>query len=144
MKMLLGVVVLFCAALTVAACSDYDVTILNENTPNALYRPEWEPPEKLAGKTLEAIFGPIEEIRVESKGVNLTGIEKDPKKLSEKIRTRIDRAKCVGPASETAWHMAPWLRGYVLLENGRILPIDFLLDAFVVGDLLFAENSSGE
>ena len=144
MKMLLGVVVLFCAALTVAACSDYDITILDENTPNALYRPEWEPSEKLVGKTLEAIFGPITEIRVESEGVNLTGIEKDPKKLSEKIRTQIDHAKCVGLVSEVAWHMAPWLHGYVLFENGRILSVDFLLGAFVVGDLLFAEKSSGE
>lgn len=144
MKMLLGVVILFCAALTVSACSDYDITLLNEQTPNALYRPEWEPPAKLVGKTMAAIFGPITEIRVESEGVNLTGIEKDPEKLSEKIRTRVDHAKCVGLVSEVAWHMAPWLHGYVLFENGRILPVDFLLDALVVGELLFAENSSGE
>jgi hypothetical protein len=144
MKLLLGLVVLVCAALTTAACSEYDITILDERTPNALYRPEWDPPAKLVGKTMAAIFGPIREIRVESEGMNLTGIEKDHNTLGEKIRTRIDHAKCVGRASEVAWHMAPWLRGYVLFENGRILPVDFLLDAFVVGDLLFSENARGE
>ena len=141
MKRLVCVFVLVCASLAFAAPSKYDIRILDERTPAALYRPEYEPLEKLVGKTVEAIFGPISEIRVEVGGVNLTGIEKDPKKLDERVRERIDRAKCIGQDSEVEWHRAPWLRGYLLLENGRILPVEFLLDAVVAGGLFFAENA---
>lgn len=58
------------------------------------------------------------------------------------IRGRIDHEKCLGHQSDVAWHMAPWVRGYLLLKNGRVLPIEILLSGTVVGDLLFAEKTA--
>ena len=141
MKRLLCLVVLVYAPLVFAGSSKYDITILGLDSPAALYRPEYEEPAKLVGRTIAGVFGPISEVRVESEGINLIGIEKDAKKFENRIRDRIDLAKCLGRDSEVAWHKAPWVRGYLLLENGRILPIDILLSGIVVGELLFSEQA---
>ena len=74
-------------------------------------------------------------------GVNKTAIDGDTKKIEEKIRERIDHARCLGRDSEVAWHKAPWLRGYILLRNGRILPIEILLSGIIVGDLFFTAEA---
>lgn len=43
--------------------------------------------------------------------------------------------------SEVAWHKASWVHGYILLKDGRILPIEILLSGIIVDDLLFTENA---
>jgi hypothetical protein len=68
-------------------------------------------------------------------------IDGDLRKVEKKIRERIDHSKCLGRDLEVAWHKAPWVRGYILLENGRILPIEIMLSGIVVGDLLFSERA---
>jgi hypothetical protein len=78
--------------------------------------------------------------------VNKTGIEGDKEKVEQRIRERIDRAQCLGRESEVAWDKAPWVRGSILVKDGRIRPIEILLSGIIVGDLLFttkAEPSGG-
>jgi len=74
-------------------------------------------------------------------GVNKTAIDGDTKKVEQEIRERIDRVKCLGRDSEVAWHKAPWVRGYLLPKDGRILPVEIFLSGIIVGDLLFIEKA---
>jgi len=136
-RLALAVVVL--AVLSTAAPSDYAVTILRppEAGPPT---PQFEPAEKLAGRSISALFGPLAEVRVEMERYNLIGIEDDVGKLEERIRRRIDRATCLGRDTEIAWHRAPWLRGYILLKDGRIFPMEIMLSGVIVGGLFFADQ----
>lgn len=129
---------LLIAALAFANASDYKVTVLKPDPRGLLSRLEYGASKNLVGKSITAIFGPISEVRVEFGGGNTTAIDGDPKKVKQRIRERIDHAKCLGRESEVAWHKAPWVQGYILLQNGRILPVQLLLGGIVVGDLLFA------
>ena len=136
-RLALGALVV--ATISIAAASDYTVTILRPGAQPGTGALQFEPSEKLAGKSIPALFGPLSEVRVEMEGPNLTGIEGDAGKLEERIRQRIDRATCLGHDAEIAWHRAPWLRGFILLKNGRILPIQIMLSGIVVDGLLFGE-----
>jgi len=129
------------AALAFAATSDYNITILRPDSLEAISRLEYKASTNLIGKSIGAIFGPVSEVRVEMGGGNRTAIDGDAEKLEQKIRERIDRAKCLGRESEVAWHKAPWVRGYLLLKNGRVLPIQILLSGIIVDDLLFGEEA---
>jgi len=45
------------------------------------------------------------------------------RKLSKKIRERMDHARCLGRDSEVAWHKAPWVRGHILAQERQdIIP----------------------
>ena len=123
----------------VAAASDYNITVLRPETLDVISGEEYKASTYLLGKSITAIFGPISEIRIELGGANRTAIDREIEEVKQKIRERIDRAKCLGRDAEVAWHKAPWVRGHMLLGNGRIIPIDILLSGIVVGDLLFAE-----
>jgi hypothetical protein len=133
-------VVLF-GALSFAATPDYTITILKPDPLAVISRPEYQASPNLVGKSIATIFGPLLEVRVELGKVNKTAIDGDTKKVEQKIRKRIDRAKYLGRDSEVAWHKAPWVRGYILLKDGRILPIQILLSGIIVGDLLFTEKT---
>jgi hypothetical protein len=135
-----SVIVLF-ASLSFAAAPDYTITILKPDSLAVMPRPEYQPSTNPVGKSITAIFGPLSEVRVELGGGNRIGIEGDPKKVEQRIRDRIDRAKCLGRESEVAWHMAPWVRGYILFKDGRILPVEILLSGIIVGDLLFTTTA---
>ena len=136
-RLALGVVVF--ATLPVAAASDNTVTILRPTAQAGTGAVQFEPLEKLVGKSIPALFGPLSEVRVEREGPNLTGIEQDAEELEARIRLRIDRARCLGRDAEIDWHRAPWLRGYILLKSGRILPMQIMLSGVVVDGLLFDE-----
>jgi hypothetical protein len=141
MKLPLVLGVFLFAALAFAANSDYNITILRPDPLEAISRLEYKASTNLVGKSIGAIFGPVSEVRVEMGGGNRTAIDGDAEKLEQKIRDRIDHAKCLGRDSEVAWHKAPWVRGHLLLKNGRIVPIQILLSGIIVGDLLFAEEA---
>jgi hypothetical protein len=128
------------APLALAGASDYKITILKPDSLQAISRQEYKASTDLVGKSITAIFGPVSEVRIEMGGVNRTAIDGDAKKVEQKIRERIDQAKCLGRDSEVAWHKAPWVHGHILLKNGRILPIQILLSEIIVGDLLFTEE----
>ncbi len=135
---LLVLVVLVLVPPAFADASDYAVTILQPDALAALSREERKASSQLVGKTIAAVFGPISELRLQiDGGANRTAIDGDPAKVQQRIRERIDRTKCLGRDSEVAWHKAPWMRGHLLLENGRVLPVEILLSGIVVGDLLF-------
>ena len=137
MKRIFVLVVLVLAPAAFADASDYAVTILKPDALEVISREEYKASTNLVGETIAAIFGPISELRVEFGGGNRTAIDGDLKKVEQKIREGIDRAKCLGRDSEVAWHKAPWVRGHILLKNGRILPVQILLSGILVGDLLF-------
>jgi hypothetical protein len=141
MKLLLALAFVLFVALSLAAAADYTITILKPDPRAIIPRPEYQPSTNLVGKSITAIFGPLSEVRVELGGLNKTAIDGDPKKVEQRIRERIDRSKCLGRDSEVAWHKAPWVRGYLLLKDGRILPIELLLSGMVVGDLLFTDKA---
>jgi hypothetical protein len=141
MKLPLVLGVLLFAPMAFAAASDYNITILRPDALDVISREEYKASTYLVGKSITAVFGPISEIRVELRGGNRTAIDGDMKKVEQKIRERIDHAKCLGRESELAWHKAPWVRGHILLKNGRIVPIQILLSGIIVGDLLFAEEA---
>ena len=141
MKLPLALGVVLFVALSFAATPDYTITILKPDPLAAISRPEYQASTNLVGKSIAAIFGPLSEVRVELGGVNKTAIDGDTKKVEQKIRERIDRARCLGRDSEVAWHKAPWVRGYILLKDGRILPIEILLSGIIVSDLLFTEKA---
>jgi len=141
MKLRLALAVVLIATLSVAATHDYTITILKPGALAVIPRPEYQPSTYLVGKSISAIFGALSEVRVELEGVNRIGIEGDTKKVEQRIRQRIDRAKCLGRDSEVAWHKAPWVRGYILFRNGRILPIEILLSGIIIGDLFFTEET---
>jgi hypothetical protein len=124
-----------------AATNEYTVTLLKPDLLAELSRPEHQASTNLVGKSITAIYGPIAEVRITLRPINRTGIEEDAKKVEERIRQRIDTAKCLGRDREVAWNGAPWLNGHVLLKDGRILPIEIFLSGIVVGDLLFSEQA---
>jgi len=128
-------------SLSFAATPDYSITILEPDPLAGIPRLEYQPSTNLVGKSITAIFGPLSEVRVELERVNITGIEGDKKKVEQRIRERIERAKCLGRESEVPWHKAPWVRGYILFKDGRILPVQILLSGIIVGDLLFTEQT---
>jgi hypothetical protein len=133
-------VVLF-VGLASAATADYTITIREPDPLAVVSRLENQASTNLVGKSIAAIFGPLSEVRVELGGVNKTAIDGDTTKVEQEIRERIDRARCLGRDSEVAWHKAPWAGGYILLEDGRILPVQILLSGILVGDLLFTEKA---
>ena len=141
MKLLPVIGFVLFVTLSFAATHDYTITILRPETSVVIPRPEYQPSAKLVGKSIADLFGSLSEIRVESDVLNAIGIEGDAKKLEQRIRERIGRAKCLGRESEVAWHLAPWIHGYVLFKDGRILPIKILLSGIIIGDLLFAERA---
>ena len=141
MKLPVVLGVLLVALVALAAASDYNITILRPDALDVISREEYKESTHLVGKSITAIFGPISEIRVELGGGNRTSIDGDMKIVEQKIRERIDRAKCLGRDPEVAWHKAPWVRGHLLLKNGRILPLQILLSGIVAGDLLFTEEA---
>jgi hypothetical protein len=116
------------ATLTVAADSDYKVTILSQAS---IVQPELMTATNLAGKSIVELFGPISEVRVESV------VSGDMDNREGKIRQRIDHAKCLGRESDIPWHKVPWVHGHILLANGRILSVDILRSGILVGNLLF-------
>lgn len=138
MMRFLVLVVLVLVPPAFAEASDYAVTILKPDALAVLSREERKASTQLVGKTIAAIFGPISELRVEfDGGANRTAINGDLRKVQQRIQERIDRTKCLGREAEVAWHKAPWIRGHILLKNGRVLPVEILLSGIVVGDLLF-------
>jgi len=141
MKLPLTLGIVLSGALSFAASPDYTITILKPDPLAVISRPEYRASTSLVGKSIDAIFGPLSEVRVELAGVNKTAIDDDTKKVEQEIRERIDHARCLGRDSEVSWHKAPWVRGYILLRDGRILPIQILLTGMIVGDLLFAEEA---
>ena len=141
MKLLLALGVVFSVALSFAATPDYSITILKPDPLAVISRPAHQTSMNLVGKSIDAIFGPLSEVRVELGGVNQTAIDGDTKKVEQKIRERIDRAKCLGRDSEVPWHKAPWVRGYILFMDGRILPIEILLSGITVGNFLFTTQT---
>lgn len=141
MKLPVVLSVLLFAPLAFATAFNYTITILKPDPLAVISRPEYQASINLVGKSIPAIFGPISEVRVEFGGGNKTAIDEDAKKVEQKIRERIERAKCLGRDSEVAWHKAPWVRGHILFKDGRILPIQLLLSGIVVGDLLFTEKA---
>jgi hypothetical protein len=140
MKLPLALGFVLLAALSFAATPDYTITILKPDPLAVISRPEYQASTEVVGKSIVAIFGLLSEVRVELGGVNKTTIDGDTKKVEQKIRERIDHAKCLGRDSEVAWHQAPWVRGYILLKDGRILPIEILMSGIIVGDFLFTEK----
>jgi len=126
------------APLTVANAQDYGITILKPDRLELLSREENKASPNLAGKGIAAIFGTILEIRVELIG-NRKETDGDVTKVQREIRERIDKAKCLGRASEVLWSKAPWAEGHILLKSGRILSIRVLLSGIIVSDLLFAD-----
>jgi len=138
-RLLLGAVLL--ASLSFAAATDYKVTVLKPDPRQGVWRPEYRAPADLVGKSIVAILGPISEVRVELDGINSQTIDADAREVEKEIRRRIDRSRCLGRESEVAWHKAPWVRGHILLENGRILPIEIMLSGIIVGDLLFGAHA---
>ncbi len=137
MKQLI-LLVLVIAPLTVANTQNYDITILKPDTLEVLSREENKASTNLAGKGIATIFGMISEIRVELIG-NTKETYGDMTKVQREIRERIDKAKCLGRASEVRWSKAPWAKGHILLKNGRILSIHILLSGIIVSDFLFAD-----
>ena len=141
MKLAVALGVVLLATLSFADPPDYTITILKPDPLAVISRPEYQASTDVVGKSIVAIFGPLSEVRVELGGVNKTTIDGDTKKVEQKIRERIDRAKCLGRDSEVAWHKAPWVQGYLLVKDGRILPMQILLSGIIVGDLLFTETA---
>ena len=136
------VVVLVLAPAALANARDYVVLMLQPGTLGEISFEEYKASTSPVGKTIAAIFGPISELRVEfDGGVNRTETDGDPREVERKVRERIDRAKCLGRDSEVAWHKARWVRGHLVLKNGRILPVQILLSGIVVGDLLFGSEA---
>jgi hypothetical protein len=135
MKLLLALGVFLIAALSFAATNEYTITILKPDPLAAISRPEYQASTNLVGRSIAAIFGPASEVRVELGG------DGDTKKVEKTIRGRIDRAKCLGRESEIPWHKAVWVRGHILLTDGRILPIQILMSGIIVSDLLFTEEA---
>jgi hypothetical protein len=126
------------APLTLANAQNYNNTILKPDRLEVLSREENKPSTTLAGKGIAAIFGTISEIRVELIA-NTRETHGDVTKVQREIRERINKAKCLGRASEVQWSKAPWAEGHILLKNGRILSIHILLSGIIVSDLLFAD-----
>jgi hypothetical protein len=85
-------------ALTVAAASDYKVTILKQES---VVQPELMTSRNFVGKSIAEIFGPISEVRAE---LVMGGLANSGE---EKIRQRIDHAKCLGRDSDIPWHKVP-------------------------------------
>ena len=56
-----------------------------------------------------------------------------------RIRERIDSTKCWVPSRKLPGTTRP-VRGYLLLENGRTIPIKILLSGITTGGLFFAED----
>jgi len=139
MNTLLVTVIFLSGFLTHPDTSDYNITILNSDQIADTTRIMMLASANLVGMGIEDIFGPISEIRVELMGLNSTAIDNDDVLLEQRIRERIDGAECLGRTSEVAWHLAPWVSGFILLENDRILPIQILLSGIIISDLLFAE-----
>ena len=138
MTLLVTVIYLF-GFLALQDTSDYNITILNSDPLADTDRAMMLASANFVGMGIEDIFGPISEIRVELMGFNSTIIDDDYVQLEQRIRERIDGAECLDRTSEVAWHLAPWVSGYILLENDRILPIQILLSGIIISDLLFAE-----
>jgi hypothetical protein len=141
MRFLFVLAVVLFAAPAFAASSDYSIRILTPDPLAVISRPEYQPSANLVGNSITGIFGPVSEVRVEPGRSNRTPIDDDMKKVEQRIRERIDHAKCLGPDSEVAWHKAPWVRGHILFKDGRILPIQILMHGIIVGDLLFTEEA---
>ena len=141
MKLPLALGVVLFGALSFAASPDYTITILKPDPLAVISRPEYQASTNLVGRSISAIFGALSEVRVELDGVNIIVIDGDTKKVEQRIRERIDGAKCLGRDSEVAWHKAPWVRGYILFKDGRILPIEIMLSGIMVGDLLFTTKA---
>jgi len=135
MKLPLTLGVFLIAALSFAATNEYTITILKPDPLAAISRPEYQASTNLVGRSIAAIFGPVSEVRVELGG------DADTKKVESTIRGRIDRVKCLGRGSEIPWHKAIWVRGHLLLKDGRILPMQILMSGIIVGDLLFTEEA---
>jgi hypothetical protein len=141
MKLPLALTIVLFGALSFAATPDYTITIRKPDPLEVIFHPQYQASTTMVGKSIAAIFGPLSEVRVEWGGVNKTTIDGNTKKVEQNIRERIDHAKCLGRDSEIAWHKAPWMHGYILLKDGRILPIQILLSGIIVGDLLFTEQA---
>lgn len=124
-----------------AATNDYTIRILKPDPGVTISRLEYQAPTNIVGKSIATIFGPVSEVRVVLGSGDTTSIDGDTKKVEQRIRWRIDSAKCLGHDSDVAWHKAPWARGYILLKDGGILPMRILLSGIIVGDLLFAEEA---
>jgi hypothetical protein len=137
MKQLI-LLVLVIAPVTVANSQNFDITILKPDRLEVLSHEENKASTNLVGKGITAIFGTISEIRVELIA-NPRETDGDVTKVQREIRERIDKAKCLGRASEVRWSKAPWAEGHILLKNGRILSIRILLSGIIVSDLLFAD-----
>ena len=141
MKLPLALGLVLFVVVSIAATTNYTITILKPDPLGAISRPEYQASTNLFGRSIATLFGPVSEVRVELRGGNKTTIDGDTKKVEQNIRERIDHAKCLGRDSEVAWHKAPWVRGHILLKDGRILPIQILLSGIIVGDLLFTEEA---
>ena len=135
LRHLITIVSIFAAQAAYAGgdASDYNITILKPDPLSAASRLE----TNLVGKSIAGIFGPVSEVRVQMGGGNPTAIDGDAKKVEQRIRERVDAARCLGRSSEVAYHKAPWVHGHLLLKNGRILPMQILLSGIIIGDLLF-------
>jgi hypothetical protein len=129
-----------CIGLASAFAGEYAVTVLPRYGEAILSRLESRPTAELVGKSVTTIYGPIAEVRVHFRGVNQTELDQDAGKVAQRVRERIDRARCIGRESEIPWHQAPWLSGHLILDDGGILPIEILLSGILVGDLLFVEE----
>lgn len=118
----------------------YDVVVVKSG--RHVERERWEQlgAANLVGKTIVEIYGPIAEIRLEGYGVNDTSSGADDNHVREAVRSRIDRAKCLGRKDDIAWHIAPWRLGHILFENGLILPVEIWLSGIYLGGLLFSEG----
>ncbi len=134
LRHLIPVVAIFAAEAAAAGGegSNYSVTILKPGGAGAGALPQ----ANLVGRSIAEILGPVSEVRVWVSG-NKTEIDDDAKKVEQCIRERIDAAKCLGREETVPWSKAPWVHGYLLLKDGRIVPVEILLSGIIIGDLLF-------
>src|SRR4030042_7069655 len=101
------------APLALANAQGYEITILSPDNPlEILSGSENKTSTNLIGKGISEIFGTMSEIRVEQTW-GTRGPDADVKKIKERIRDRIDKAKCLGRSSEVPWSKAPWVNGHV-------------------------------
>lgn len=91
------------------------------------------------GKTISEAFGPLAIVAVGPLSASRTALDSEAPGLGQRLRDRIDRARCADEQTAHAWHRAPWLRGRIQLEDGRTLRVEILRSGIVVDGLLFVE-----
>lgn len=124
-----------------ALADDYSITVLKRAPLEIIALRDYGPTTNLVGKTMVAIFGSIAEVRVEEIGLGKSRPDDDQEELRLRIRERIDKARCLGREADVKRSMVPWLHGYLLLRNGRIIPLRIMLGGILAGGLIFEEQA---